>query len=60
MHILEDHQDRSLLDNASICVVRASKVFCRRCCGVSSSVRIASIVRQRQHFGKQRGDLGAV
>ena len=38
MHVLENHQHRIGRDSASSCAVSASSVFCRRCCGVSSSV----------------------
>ena len=39
--------------SASICVVSASSVRCRRCFGGKFERGIASIVRQRQHFGKE-------
>ena len=38
MHILEDHQHRTVACKRLDLRVNASRVFCRRCCGVSSSV----------------------
>ena len=54
MHVLEDHQDRTwIATTPQVCVVSASKVFCRRCCGGKFERWITSVVRQRKHFGKQ-------
>ena len=55
MRILEDHQHRVLAcQSRQVVRLALPAFFCRRCCGGKVECGIASIVRKRQHLGKER------
>jgi hypothetical protein len=57
MRVLEDHQHRTLACQRFDLAIERFQRFCRRCCGAEFERGIASVVRQRQHLGEERGVL---